>query len=118
MVKFTIGLELILYTPFLMDNKLYIAETLQKLIDAGKMAIDTLISDVAKPISDEVLDEKRKNALDSKKKAFLDAQEILEGIAKIEDQLSSDEAYLDQLKENKKDFKQGFVEKMAKGNGI
>jgi hypothetical protein len=101
-----------------MDNKEYIKATLQKLIDAGKAAIDTLISDVEKPISDEVLDEKRKNALDSKKKAFLDAQEILEGIVKIEDQLSKEESYLDQLNENKKDFKQGFVEKMAKGNGV
>jgi len=33
-------------------------------------------------------------------------------------QLSKEESYLDQLNENKKDFKQGFVEKMAKGNGI
>ena len=101
-----------------MDNKQYINNTLQKLIDAGKMAIETLISDVEKPISDEVLDEKRKNALDSKKKAFLDAQEILEGIVKIEDQLSKEESYLDQLKESKKDFQQGFVEKMAKNNGV
>ena len=101
-----------------MDNKLYIKSTLQKLIDAGRIAIETLIYDVEKPISDEVLDEKRKNALDSKKKAFFDAQEILEGIVKIEDQLSKDEDYLDQLNESKKDFKQGFVEKMAKGNGI
>tara|TARA_Y100000361_G_C10937210_1_gene226906 strand:- start:228 stop:536 length:309 start_codon:yes stop_codon:yes gene_type:complete len=101
-----------------MDNKQYINETLQKLIDAGKMAIETLISDVEKPISDEVLDEKRKNALDSKKKAFLDAQEILEGIVKIEDQLSKEESYLDQLNESKKDFQQGFVEKMAKNNGV
>jgi len=101
-----------------MDNKQYINETLQKLIDAGKMAIETLISDVEKPISDEVLDEKRKNALDSKKKAFLDAQEILEGIVKIENQLSNDESYLDQLNESKKDFQQGFVEKMAKNNGV
>lgn len=101
-----------------MDNRQYINETLQKLIDAGKMAIETLISDVEKPISDEVLDEKRKNALDSKKKAFLDAQEILEGIVKIEDQLSKEESYLDQLKESKKDFQQGFVEKMAKNNGV
>jgi hypothetical protein len=100
------------------NNKIYIKDTLQKLIDAGKVAIDTLISDVEKPISDEVLDEKRKNALDSKKKAFLDAQEILEGIVKIEDQLSKDESYLDQLNENKKDFQQGFVEKMAKNNGV
>jgi len=101
-----------------MDNKQYINNTLQKLIDAGKMAIETLISDVEKPISDEVLDEKRKNALDSKKKAFLDAQEILEGIVKIEDQLSKEESYLEQLKENKKDFQQGYVEKMAKNNGV
>ena len=101
-----------------MDNKQYINETLQKLIDAGKMAIETLISDVEKPISDEVLDEKRKNALDSKKKAFLDAQEILEGIVKIEDQLSKEESYLDQINEGKKDFQQGFVEKMAKNNGV
>jgi hypothetical protein len=101
-----------------MDNKQYINNTLQKLIDAGKMAIETLISDVEKPISDEVLDEKRKNALDSKKKAFLDAQEILEGIVKIEDQLSKEESYLDQLNESKKDFQQGYVEKMAKNNGV
>jgi len=101
-----------------MDNKQYINSTLQKLIDAGKMAIETLINDVEKPISDEVLDEKRKNALDSKKKAFLDAQEILEGIAKLEKQLAEDVDYLDQISEDKKAFKQGFVEKMAKNNGV
>tara|TARA_R100000278_G_scaffold96113_1_gene73458 strand:+ start:2114 stop:2422 length:309 start_codon:yes stop_codon:yes gene_type:complete len=101
-----------------MDNKEYIKGTLQKLIDAGKIAIETLISDVEKPISDEVLDEKRKNALDSKKRAFLDAQEILEGIAKIEKQLSEEGDYLDKISDDKKVFKQGFVEKMAKQNGV
>ena len=59
-----------------MDNKQYINSTLQKLIDAGKMAIETLINDVEKPISDEVLDEKRKNALDSKKKALNDIDKL------------------------------------------
>jgi|TARA_B110000967_G_C18864285_1_gene551822 hypothetical protein len=99
-----------------MENKQYIKGTLQKLIEAGKSAIETLLLDIEKPISDEVLDERRKSALDSKKRAFLDAQEILEGIVKIEKQLSSEEDYLDQLDDAKKDFQQGFVEKMAKKN--
>jgi len=99
------------------SNKEYIKETLQRLIDSGKIAIDTLISDVEKPISDEVLDEKRKSALDSKKRAFLDAQEILEGVQRIEEQLYrlEDEDYLGQIDNSKKDFNIGFAEKMARG---
>ena len=57
------------------EIELYIEDTLSELLEAAKEGIATLIADVKRPIADDVADERRKNALESKKKAFMDAQE-------------------------------------------
>ena len=53
-------------------------------------------------------DEKRRNAIKAKKECFLDAQEILIGISKLETQITEGE-----FKEEK-DFEKGLAEKFAK----
>ena len=50
------------------DVQVYVEETLQDLLRAAKDGISTLIADVRRPIADDVADEKRKSALESKKK--------------------------------------------------
>ena len=52
------------------DVQVYVEETLQDLLSAAKDGISTLIADVRRPIADDVADEKRKSALESKKKAL------------------------------------------------
>ena len=91
-------------------NKNYIKRTLQELIDSSKEAVSILIKDIKKPLDDDMSDDKRRNAIKAKKECFIDAQEILIGIYKLESQLTNEEA---ELKEEK-DFEKGFAEKWAK----
>ena len=93
------------------EVQLYVEETLQELLSAAKHGINTLIADVRRPIADDVADEKRKSALESKKKAFMDAQEMLAALvsleAKIKGQITEEE-------NQEANFKGGFSEKYAK----
>ena len=77
------------------EVQIYVEETLQALLSAAKDGINTLIADVRRPIADDVADEKRKSALESKKKAFMDAQEMLAALvsleAKIKGQITEEE---------------------------
>ena len=91
-------------------NKNYIKRTLQELIDSSKEAVSILIDDIKKPLDVDLSDEKRRNAIKAKKECFVDAQEIIIGISKLEAQLSNSEA---ELKEEK-DFESGLAEKFAK----
>ena len=91
-------------------NKNYIKRTLQELIDSSKEAVSILIDDIKKPLDVDLSDEKRRNALKAKKEWFVDAQEIIIGISKLEAQLSNSEA---ELKEER-DFESGLAEKFAK----
>lgn len=91
-------------------NKNYIRRTLQELIDSSKEAVSILIDDIKKPLDIDLSDEKRRNAIKAKKECFVDAQEIIIGISKLEAQLSNSEA---ELKEEK-DFESGLAEKFAK----
>ena len=91
-------------------NKNYIKRTLQELIDSSKEAVSILIDDIKKPLDIDLSDEKRRNAIKAKKECFVDAQEIIIGISKLEAQLSNSEA---ELKEEK-DFESGLAEKFAK----
>ena len=50
------------------DIKSYTEEVLAELVEAAKEGIATLIADVKRPIADDVADERRKSALESKKK--------------------------------------------------
>ena len=91
-------------------NKNYIRRTLQELIDSSKEAVSILIDDIKKPLDIDLSDEKRRNAIKAKKECFVDAQEIIIGISKLEAQLSNSEA---ELKEEI-DFESGLAEKFAK----
>ena len=89
-------------------NKNYIKRTLQELIDSSKEAVSILIDDIKKPLDIDLSDEKRRNAIKAKKECFLDAQEILIGISKLESQIAEGN-----FKEEK-DFEKGLAEKFAK----
>jgi hypothetical protein len=91
-------------------NKNYIKRTLQELIDSSKEAVSILIDDIKKPLDIDLSDEKRRNAIKAKKECFVDAQEIIIGISKLEAQLSNSES---ELKEER-DFESGLAEKFAK----
>ena len=91
-------------------NKNYIKRTLQELIDSSKEAVSILIDDIKKRLDVDLSDEKRRNAIKAKKECFVDAQEIIIGISKLEAQLSNSEA---ELKEER-DFESGLAEKFAK----
>ena len=87
------------------SNKSYVQRTLQDLIDSSKEAVAILINDIRTPLDPDLSDEKRRNAIKAKKECFLDAQEILIGISKLETQITEGE-----FKEEK-DFVQ-FVDKL------
>tara|TARA_R100000152_G_C6781067_1_gene214876 strand:- start:3019 stop:3312 length:294 start_codon:yes stop_codon:yes gene_type:complete len=91
-------------------NKNYIKRTLQELIDSSKEAVSILIDDIKKPLDVDLSDEKRRNAIKAKKECFVDAQEIIIGISKLEAQLSNSEAEL----REERDFESGLAEKFAK----
>jgi antitoxin (DNA-binding transcriptional repressor) of toxin-antitoxin stability system len=93
------------------EIQLYVESTLSELLDAAKDGIATLIADVKRPIADDVADERRKNALESKKKAFMDAQEMMEALVKLDQRMKGE-----QIKDDNKDnhFKGGAAEKFAK----
>tara|TARA_R100000329_G_scaffold135231_1_gene115512 strand:- start:1544 stop:1840 length:297 start_codon:yes stop_codon:yes gene_type:complete len=90
----------------------YTEKAIKELIDAAKDGISTLIADVRRPIADDVADERRKSALESKKKAFMDAQEMITALIKLEKQLQSDD--VEEQVEDTGHFKGGFSEKFAK----
>ena len=92
------------------SNKSYVQRTLQDLIDSSKEAVAILIEDIRTPLDPDLSDEKRRNAIKAKKECFVDAQEIIIGISKLEAQLSNSEAEL----REEKDFESGLAEKFAK----
>ena len=64
--------------------KVNIEEKLEKLIQSGNQAFDLLLEEVKKPIDPDLPDDKSRNAMKAKKECFMDAQEILMAIHKIE----------------------------------
>lgn len=93
--------------------KSYTEKVLSELVEAAKEGIATLIADVKRPIADDVADERRKSALESKKKAFMDAQEMITALVKLDKQINSGEDLDDEVS-NENNFKGGFSEKFAK----
>ena len=61
---------------------------------------------------DDVADERRKNALESKKKAFMDAQEMMEALVKLDQRMKGEQITEVDNKDNH--FKGGAAEKFAK----
>jgi len=94
------------------EIQLYVEDTLTELLDAAKEGISTLIADVRRPIADDVADERRKNALESKKKAFMDAQEMMEALVKLDQRMRGEQVQDSNNKDNH--FKGGAAEKFAK----
>jgi|TARA_R110000744_G_scaffold42427_7_gene95790 antitoxin (DNA-binding transcriptional repressor) of toxin-antitoxin stability system len=94
------------------EIQLYVESTLSELLDAAKDGIATLIADVKRPIADDVADERRKNALESKKKAFMDAQEMMEALVKLDQRMKGEQITEVDNKDNH--FKGGAAEKFAK----
>ena len=76
--------------------------------ESNKSYIQRTLQDIRKPLDPELSDEKRRNAIKAKKECFLDAQDILMGISKLETQIMEGE-----FKEEK-DFEKGLAEKFAK----
>jgi len=93
------------------SNKDYAMETLERLINASKEAINQLIEEIEKPLIEED-DSKRRQAIKAKKECFIDCQDMLMGIKNLEERIKEGEA----LVEDKKDFKGSFAEKYAKKN--
>jgi antitoxin (DNA-binding transcriptional repressor) of toxin-antitoxin stability system len=96
-----------MYYLSMSNIKSYTEQVLSELVEAAKEGIATLIADVKRPIADDVADERRKSALESKKKAFMDAQEMITAL------VNSDEDLDDEVS-NENNFKGGFSEKFAK----
>ena len=94
-------------------KEINISEKLQKLIKSGNEAFDLLLEEVKKPIDPDLPDDKSRNAMKAKKECFMDAQEILMAIHKIENQINGEES--ESLSEDDiNSFKAGFSEKFAK----
>jgi hypothetical protein len=93
------------------EIQLYVEGTLQELLSAAKDGITTLIADVRRPIADDVADERRKSALESKKKAFMDAQEMLAALVTLENKIKGQQEEEETIDNN---FKGGFSEKYAR----
>tara|TARA_R110001606_G_scaffold44914_4_gene117164 strand:+ start:2080 stop:2394 length:315 start_codon:yes stop_codon:yes gene_type:complete len=102
-----------MYYLSMSNIKSYTEQVLSELVEAAKEGIATLIADVKRPIADDVADERRKSALESKKKAFMDAQEMITALVKLDKQINSGEDLDDEVS-NENNFKGGFSEKFAK----
>ena len=92
------------------EVQIYVENTLQELLSAAKEGIATLIADVKRPIADDVADEKRKSALESKKKAFMDAQEMLAALVTLEGKIKGKQQEQENIDNH---FKGGLSEKYA-----
>tara|TARA_R100000008_G_C3583329_1_gene170224 strand:+ start:2612 stop:2905 length:294 start_codon:yes stop_codon:yes gene_type:complete len=87
---------------------------LEKLISSGNKAFDLLLEEVEKPIDPELQDDKARNAMKAKKECFMDAQDILMAIHKIQTQITEGVTEEDQVELEEKSFRAGFSEKYAK----
>ena len=94
-------------------EKTNIEKRLKRLIESGKKAFELLLEEVEKPIDPELQDDKARNAMKAKKECFMDAQEILTTIHKIEGQVGEEKTE-ESLSEDEKAFQAGFSEKYAK----
>ena len=80
---------------------------------SGTKAFNLLLEEIKKPIDPELQDDKARNAMKAKKECFMDAQEILMAINKIENQLAGDEESSSETTEGGS-FRAGFSERFAK----
>jgi anthranilate/para-aminobenzoate synthase component I len=95
-------------------KELNISKKLESLIESGNKAFDLLLEEVKKPIDPDLQDDKARNAMKAKKECFMDAQDILMAINKIQNQIKEGESIEDDMDLEEKSFKAGFSEKYAK----
>jgi len=91
-----------------------VSKKLERLIESGNKAFDLLLEEVKKPIDPELQDDKARNAMKAKKECFMDAQDILMAIHKIQNQINEGVSTEQQTELEEKSFKAGFSEKYAK----
>ena len=91
-----------------------VSKKLEKLIESGNKAFDLLLEEVEKPIDPELQDDKSRNAMKAKKECFMDAQDILMAIHKIQNQINDGLSGEENIDLDQKSFKAGFSEKYAK----
>jgi len=91
-----------------------VSKKLERLIESGNKAFDLLLEEVKKPIDPELQDDKARNAMKAKKECFMDAQDILMAIHKIQNQINEGISTEQQTELEEKSFKAGFSEKYAK----
>ena len=94
-------------------RSLDVKRRLEELIESGKQAFDLLLEEVKKPIDPELQDDKARNAMKAKKECFMDAQEILISINKIEKQIEGEDTDQD-IDKDENSFQAGFSEKYSK----
>ena len=94
-------------------EKLNVEEKLKELVRSGTKAFNLLLEEVKKPVDPELQDDKARNAMKAKKECFMDAQEILMAINKIENQLAGEEDTSSETPEGGS-FRAGFSERFAK----
>ena len=94
-------------------EKLNVEEKLKELVRSGTKAFNLLLEEVKKPVDPELQDDKARNAMKAKQECFMDAQEILMAINKIENQLAGEEDTSSETPEGGS-FRAGFSERFAK----
>ena len=94
--------------------KINIEEKLEKLIQSGNEAFDLLLEEVKRPIDPDLPDDKSRNAMKAKKECFMDAQEIMKEVQKIEMMLNGEEVEEVLLDDKSSVYEGGFSEKFAK----
>tara|TARA_R100000234_G_scaffold118326_1_gene98528 strand:- start:21 stop:311 length:291 start_codon:yes stop_codon:yes gene_type:complete len=94
-------------------RSLDVKKRLEELIESGKQAFDLLLEEVKKPVDPELQDDKARNAMKAKKECFMDAQEILMSINKIQKQIE-EENIEQNIDKEENSFQAGFSEKYAK----
>ena len=95
-------------------KELNISKKLESLIESGNKAFDLLLEEVKKPIDPDLQDDKARNAMKAKKECFMDAQDILMAINKIQNQINEGLTDSQQAELEEKSFKAGCSEKYAK----
>ena len=95
-------------------KEINVSKKLEKLIESGNKAFDLLLEEVKKPIDPDLQDDKARNAMKAKKESFMDAQDILMAIHKIQNQISDGISEEQKVELEEKSFKAGFSEKYAK----
>jgi len=91
-----------------------VSKKIERLIESGNKAFDLLLEEVKKPIDPDLQDDKARNAMKAKKECFMDAQDILMAIHKMQNQINGGDIIENEPELEDKSFKAGFSEKYAK----